>query len=205
MTKRVFDIVVSGAALIILVPLLVALAAVVKIDSPGPVIFRQSRLGRFGNIFNIRKFRTMRHGEDRGLLITASGDPRITRAGKFLRRWKLDELPQLLDVFAGHMSLVGPRPEVPEYAVLWPPELREIILSVRPGLTDPATLLFLDEEEHLASAGDTHRTYIEEILPVKARLYADYASSAGLTLDVRILLQTIASLVSPRKHPPVRL
>lgn len=196
MAKRLLDIVLSGTALVLLAPLACLIALAVKIDSPGPAIFRQTRVGRFGRLFTLRKFRTMRAAGSGHLQVTAAGDPRITRTGRFLRRWKLDELPQLLDVFVGRMSLVGPRPEVPDYADCWPAELRAIILSVRPGLTDPATIRFLDEEALLASASDPHRTYLEEILPVKARIYADYASSAGLARDVGILIRTAAAVVS---------
>lgn len=196
MAKRVFDLVLGGAALVLLSPLMLAIAVAVKLDSPGPVIFRQHRMGRFGSTFSMRKFRTMRADGRGGPLVTAANDPRITRAGRWLRAWKLDELPQLLDVLAGRMSLVGPRPEVPEYAGHWPPELRETILSLRPGLTDPATLLFLNEEERLAASPDPHRTYIEEILPVKARLYADYARTPGLARDVRLLARTLVAVLS---------
>lgn len=203
MGKRLFDIAASGAALLLLAPVLLAIALTVKIDSKGPVLFRQIRVGKNSRTFRIRKFRTMRAGEEnRGLQITASDDPRITRAGAFLRKWKLDELPQFLDILAGDMSIVGPRPEVPRYVDYWAPDLRERILSVRPGLVDPASIAFLDEEALLAAADDPHRAYVDDILPAKVRLHAEYASTASMRNDLRIICRTLTALISRCRKLP---
>ncbi|MDO5629401.1 MAG: sugar transferase, partial [Mobilicoccus sp.] len=151
--KRMFDVAVSAAGLVLSSPLLAGIAAAVRVDSPGPILFRQTRVGRGGREFAIHKFRTMHvqaPGEQR-VSVTAAGDPRVTRVGRVLRRTKLDELPQLWDVLRGQMSLVGPRPEVPEYVAAWDPDRALVILSVRPGITDPASLAGLDEASELAS------------------------------------------------------
>lgn len=197
MGKRLFDIAASGTALLLLSPLLLAIAMAVKMDSKGPVLFRQIRVGKDSRTFRIRKFRTMRPDtRRRNLQVTAADDPRITRTGRFLRRWKLDELPQLLDVLIGNMSVVGPRPEVPRYVDYWPPDLREIILSVRPGLADPASIAFLEEETMLAGAADPHRVYVERILPAKVSLYAEYVTTATMLGDLRIVLETLKALAT---------
>ena len=146
MAKRLFDLLLAAGALLLLAPLLLVLALVVWLDTPGPVFFRQERVGRGGRTFRIHKFRTM--GVDapqRGLALTVGEDPRITRSGRWLRRTRLDELPQLIDVLKGDMSLVGPRPEVPRYVQHYPPALRDRALAVRPGITDPSSLAFLNE------------------------------------------------------------
>lgn len=194
MAKRAFDIAVSALALLALSPLLLLVALVVKLDSPGPVFFRQERVGRHGVPFRIHKFRTMRAAAA-GLQITVGADPRITRSGAWLRRTRLDELPQLIDVLAGHMSLVGPRPEVPRYVALYPAGLRERALSVRPGITDPASIEFIDEAERLARAADPEREYVEVILPQKLRRAAEYAERATLASDVAVLWRTLGRLV----------
>lgn len=193
MAKRVFDVVVAACALLLLSPLLVVVALVVKLDSPGPVFFRQERVGRHGVPFRIHKFRTMREGAA-GLQITVGADPRITRSGAWLRRTRLDELPQLIDVLAGDMSLVGPRPEVPRYVALYPADLRERALSVRPGITDPASIEFIDEAERLARAADPEREYVEVILPQKLRRAAEYAERATLASDLAVLWRTLGRL-----------
>ena len=194
--KRAFDLLVGGAGLLLAAPLMLALALWVKADSPGPALFRQQRVGQGGRMFNILKFRTMRVGGDgQGPAVTAAGDARITRAGAWLRRTKLDELPQLLNVLRGEMSLVGPRPEVPRYMALYEPAVRERILSVRPGITDLAALEFRDEERLLAAAPDVERAYVEQILPVKQRYYLDYVARHSVGGDVRILLNTLAALL----------
>jgi len=164
--KRLFDIVGASVALLLLWPLLLAVALWIKLDSPGPVFFRQERVGRHGVPFRIHKFRTMViDAPARGLQITVGADPRITRAGAFLRRTRIDELPQFIDVLQGTMSLVGPRPEVPRYVALYPSGLRERALAVRPGITDPSSIEFIDEAERLARAADPAREYVEVILP----------------------------------------
>ena len=141
----------------------------------------------------IRKFRTLRR-DATGLLMSPTGDSRVTRVGSVLRRTKLDELPQLIDVVEGHMSLVGPRPEVRWYVELWPADLREVILSVRPGITDPASVAFRHESELLASAADPESFYVDEILPEKARMYAEYVRTRSLAKDLRILLDTFLAV-----------
>jgi lipopolysaccharide/colanic/teichoic acid biosynthesis glycosyltransferase len=192
LSKRLFDIAAAGLGLLILLPLLLLLAVWIKLDSPGPVLFRQERVGRFGRPFFIHKFRSMR--VEAGPLITVGEDPRITRSGRFLRAAKLDELPQLWDVLSGAMSLVGPRPEVPRYVALYPAALREQVLSVRPGITDPASLAFSREAELLAAAADPEREYVEVILPAKLRLSAAYAAEASLWSDLRLIGRTLRRL-----------
>lgn len=191
--KRAFDVLVAAGALLLLAPLLLLLALVVKLDSPGPVFYRQQRIGRFGVPFAIHKFRTMRHGVT-GLPLTVGTDDRITRTGAWLRRTRLDELPQLIDVLRGRMSLVGPRPEVPRYVALYPPALRDRVLAVRPGVTDPASLDFIDEGALLAAAADPEREYVERILPAKLQRAADYAEHATLTSDLLLLWRTMRTL-----------
>jgi lipopolysaccharide/colanic/teichoic acid biosynthesis glycosyltransferase len=194
MAKRLFDIVVSLAALLLLALPMLAVAAWIKLDSPGPVFFRQQRVGRHGVPFDIHKFRSMRHGAG-GLALTVGDDARITRAGRWLRRTRLDELPQLLDVLAGDMSLVGPRPEVPRYVALYPPGLRERALAVRPGITDPASLAYIDEAALLAAAADPEREYVERILPAKLQAAAAYAERATLASDIAVLARTARALL----------
>ncbi|MDN3545737.1 MAG: sugar transferase [Roseateles asaccharophilus] len=193
MAKRAFDLLLSALGLLLLAPVLLLIALWVKLDSPGPVFFRQERVGRFGRPFFIHKFRTMRV-DNAGLQITVGVDPRITRAGRVLRAAKLDELPQLWDVLRGAMSLVGPRPEVPRYVALYPPKLREIVLSVRPGITDPASLSFRNESELLAAAADPEREYVEVVMPTKLRLAAAYVRRATLRSDLRVILATLGAL-----------
>ena len=195
MIKRLFDIVGASAALLLLWPLLLAVALWIKLDSPGPVFFRQERVGRHGLPFRIHKFRTMvTDAPTRGLPITVGADPRITRAGGFLRRTRIDELPQFIDVLQGTMSLVGPRPEVPRYVALYPPGLRERALAVRPGITDPSSIEFIDEAERLARAADPEREYVEVILPQKVRRAAEYAEQATLVSDLRVIWRTLQAL-----------
>jgi lipopolysaccharide/colanic/teichoic acid biosynthesis glycosyltransferase len=196
MAKRAFDLSVAALALLVLWPLLGALALWVKLDSPGPVFFRQERVGQGGRLFRIHKFRSMvADAPARGLALTVGADARITRAGAVLRRTRLDELPQLLDVLLGHMSLVGPRPEVPRYVAHYPPGLRERALAVRPGLTDPSSLQWLDEAAVLAAAADPEREYVERILPAKLQAAVDYAEHATLASDLRVLWRTATRLM----------
>jgi lipopolysaccharide/colanic/teichoic acid biosynthesis glycosyltransferase len=193
LAKRCFDVLCAGLGLLLLAPLLLLIALWVRLDSPGPALFRQTRVGRFGVPFTIHKFRTMR--VEPGAAITVGADPRITRAGRVLRASKLDELPQLWDVLRGAMSLVGPRPELPRYVELYPAALRERVLSVRPGVTDPASLAFSHEAELLAAASDPEREYREVILPAKLRLSADYAASASLATDLMLILRTLGRVL----------
>lgn len=202
MAKRLFDLVVAGGALLLLAPLLLGVALWIKLDSPGPVFFRQLRVGRHGVPFRIFKFRTMIAEQPRGAPeITLAGDARITRAGAWLRRTRVDELPQLVDVLRGTMSLVGPRPEVPRYVAFYPPALRERALAVRPGLTDPSSLDFIDEAELLAAAADSEREYIEVILPAKLQRAADYAEHASLATDLALLWRTLRVLFRQAGRP----
>ena len=193
MAKRLFDLLASGLGLLLLSPLLLAVALWIKLDSPGPVLFRQQRVGRQGRLFWIHKFRTMRTDND-GLGLTVGRDVRITRAGAWLRRSKFDELPQLWDVLRGAMSLVGPRPELPIYVAAYPDALREVLLSVRPGITDPASLAFRDEGELLAQAADPEREYLARILPAKLQLSADYIRHASFVGDLKLILATLGAL-----------
>ncbi|MBS0303338.1 MAG: sugar transferase [Proteobacteria bacterium] len=195
MSKRLMDWLITLALLPVALPLMAAIALWVRLDSPGPALFRQERVGRGGRLFRIHKFRTMRLHDGSGPQITASGDARITRAGRWLRRSKLDELPQLIDVLAGDMSLVGPRPEVPRYMALYPDEARRRILSVRPGITDRAAIGFRDEERLLAASDNPERTYVEQIMPIKQRLYLDYVAHHSIGGDLRILLATVRSVI----------
>lgn len=196
MSKRLFDWVMSSLGLLALGPILVLIALAVKLDSPGPVFFRQERVGRFGQPFRIHKFRTMRHEPaGKGLQITVGADRRITRVGHFLRASKLDELPQLLDVWQGTMSLVGPRPEVPRYVAHYPAELRDKILSVRPGITDIASIEYRDESTVLGRAADPEHAYIHEVLPHKLALAAAYVDRASVWLDIQLIARTLAAIV----------
>jgi lipopolysaccharide/colanic/teichoic acid biosynthesis glycosyltransferase len=194
--KRAFDIAGAALALLALAPLMLAVALLIKLDTPGPALFRQVRVGRHGRPFRIFKFRTMTAQQPSGAPeITLAGDTRITRTGAWLRRTRLDELPQLIDVLRGTMSLVGPRPEVPRFLAHYPPNLRARVLAVRPGITDPASLDFIDEAALLAAAADPEREYIERILPVKLARAAAYAERASLATDLVVLWRTLRALL----------
>lgn len=194
--KRGFDLVIASLALLLLSPLFVVIALSIKLESPGPVFYRQQRVGRFGRLFRIHKFRTMREDADRvGLAITVAEDPRITRLGRRLRGRRLDELPQLIDVLQGSMSLVGPRPEVPRYVALYPEALRERVLAVRPGIADPASLAFRDEASLLARAADPEREYVEVIMPAKLAGAVEYAARASLWTDLGVLARSVGVLL----------
>lgn len=192
MSKRLFDLLMSSVGLLILGPAMMLIALLIKLDSPGPVFFRQERVGRFGQPFRIRKFRTMRHDPSgQGLQITVGADSRITRVGHYLRRSKLDELPQLIDVWVGSMSLVGPRPEVPRYVAHYSDAMRAKILSVRPGITDIASIEYRDESAVLARAKDPEQAYVNEVMPHKLALSASYVDQASVWLDVKLICRTI--------------
>ena len=206
--KRVFDSTAALVGLLLLAPLFGVIALAVKLDSPGPVFFRQVRVGRHGHHFRIFKFRTMHAGapgaraEVSGATqLTVAGDARITRSGAFLRRSKCDELAQLIDVLRGTMSLVGPRPEVPHFVRHYPADVRERVLSVRPGITDLASLHYRDENELLAQAADPQREYLEVILPAKLRYAVDYVDHATFAGDLRILAQTVRAVVWADRSP----
>jgi lipopolysaccharide/colanic/teichoic acid biosynthesis glycosyltransferase len=196
MAKRLFDWLASGVGLLLLSPVLLALALWIKLDSPGPVFFRQERVGQGGRLFRIHKFRTMvTDAEQIGLQITVGADARVTRVGQWLRKYKLDELPQLLDVWLGRMSLVGPRPEVPRYVACYPDDVRDVVLSVRPGITDRASIEYKDENEVLARAADPHYAYVNEVLPIKLAYYQDYVNTRSLVGDLLIILLTLRAIV----------
>jgi lipopolysaccharide/colanic/teichoic acid biosynthesis glycosyltransferase len=194
MSKRAFDLAASAAGLVLLAPLLLLIALWIKLDSPGPVFFRQQRVGRHGVLFSIIKFRTMAHQRDGDRQLTVGHDGRITGAGQLLRRYKLDELPQLLNVAGGSMSLVGPRPEVPRYVACYPPQMRAVVLSVAPGITDWASILYKQESEILGRAADPERAYVDTILPVKLAYYERYVRERSFWLDLRIIFRTLAAI-----------
>ena len=193
--KRAMDVLLSGAALLVLWPVFLLIAAAIKLDDPGPVFYRQVRVGRDGKLFRIFKFRSMVVDADKkGLTITVGRDSRITRVGAFLRRTKLDELAQLINVFLGQMSFVGPRPEVEEYVALYTPEQRQVLL-VRPGITDYASIAYRNENELLAGAEDPKRMYIEQIMPAKLELNMKYLREISPLSDVKLILGTIAAVM----------
>ncbi len=192
MLKRAFDIVVAGAVLLLLLPLLLLLAILVRLDSPGPAIFRQMRVGEHFREFRLLKFRSMITGNT-GAQITCGQEARITRVGKIIRKLKLDELPQFWNVFCGDMSLVGPRPEVPTFVAKFKSDYEEI-LKVRPGITDPASIRYRSESEILSNNPDPIRYYTEVILPDKLRISKEYVRSANMQTDISVIFQTIAAL-----------
>jgi lipopolysaccharide/colanic/teichoic acid biosynthesis glycosyltransferase len=195
MLKRVFDFVASLLGLITLSPILLFLALWIKIDSTGPVFFRQERVGRHGKIFRIHKFRSMATNTEKESRLTIGQDKRITQVGQFIRHYKLDELPQLIDVLQGTMSLVGPRPEVAEFMDLYPHETRTKILSVKPGITDWAAIKMIDENEVLSKYPDPRQAYIDVIMPMKADYYLQYVAKHSVSEDIRIILATILKII----------
>lgn len=188
--KRLFDIIASGLGLLLLSPLFLILAIWIKLDSKGPVFYRQVRVGKDNKDFRIFKFRSMRVGSDKGSLVTIGGrDPRITRSGYIIRKLKLDELPQLINVFIGDMSLVGPRPEVRHYVNYWTPEQMHV-LDVRPGITDPASIKFRNENELMEQAEDPEDYYINVIMQEKLKLYLDYVEHHSFWGDIGLIFKT---------------
>jgi lipopolysaccharide/colanic/teichoic acid biosynthesis glycosyltransferase len=204
-TKRVVDVLIATIGLILLAPLFAAIAVGVKLTSSGPVLFKQERIGRYGRPFNLYKFRSMvSDARNLQLQLTIGDDPRVTSFGRFLRKAKLDELPQLFNVVRGDMSVVGPRPEVPKYVALYPEDVRKRVLSVRPGLTDQAAIT-LDEECILAQAPDPEWTYVTEVMPSKLALYEQYVATHGLLVDLAIIARTVRRITfgrSPDKNRP---
>jgi lipopolysaccharide/colanic/teichoic acid biosynthesis glycosyltransferase len=195
MIKRTFDVIAAGTALLLLAPLLVVIAAAVAFGSPGGAFFRQTRVGRGGKHFQLLKFRSMRPGSEAGGQITVgSRDPRITGVGHLLRRTKLDELPQLINILIGDMSVVGPRPEVPRYVALYTEEQRAV-LSVRPGLTSMASIAYINENEILGRSADPERTYVDEVMPAKLALDLRYVRERSLGLDLHIIVATLLRIV----------
>jgi lipopolysaccharide/colanic/teichoic acid biosynthesis glycosyltransferase len=194
MLKRIFDLVFVILGLIVLSPLMLFIALWIVIDSKGGVFYRQTRVGKNGRDFLIYKFRTMHVDADRlGLLTIGGKDKRVTKAGYYLRKYKLDELAQLINVLNGSMSLVGPRPEVRKYVNLYTDEQRKV-LSVKPGITDRASIIYRNENELLAKAADPEQFYIKEVMPEKLKLNLTYVENNNLITDLQIILQTIRKL-----------
>jgi len=194
-SKRLFDLLLAVVGLLLLFPLFVLIAIFIKIDGQGPIFFRQKRVGRGGKEFRIFKFRTMvTDAEHKGALLTVTGDPRITRVGRWLRKWKLDELPQLLNVIRGEMSFVGPRPEVPRYVKLYS-DLQRRVLELTPGITDPASIAYRSENDLLAAVEDPERYYIEQVMPDKIRINLEYSQRATIWTDLLVILRTMGVLV----------
>ena len=195
--KRLFDIIASLFGLILLCPLFLIVAIWIKLDSPGPVFYKQTRVGRHNKDFKIYKFRSMRVGADKGSLVTIGGkDSRVTRSGVFIRKCKLDELPQLFNVLKGDMSFVGPRPEVRHYVNYWTPEQMHV-LDIRPGITDPASIKFCNENELLEKAEDPEKYYIEVIMPQKIQLYLEYVDNNSFLGDIRLIFKTFWAILFP--------
>ena len=196
--KRFFDIIASGCGLLVLSPIFLIMAIWIKLDSKGPVFYRQVRVGRHNKDFRIFKFRSMRVGADKGSLVTIGGrDPRITRSGYFIRKYKLDEFPQLINVFKGEMSLVGPRPEVRHYVDYWTSEQMHV-LDVRPGITDPASIKFRNENELMEKVENPEDYYINVIMQEKIRLYLEYVQNASFWHDIRLVLQSFKVIITER-------
>ena len=194
MLKRIFDIILSLFGLIILFPFMLMIAILIKLDSEGTVFFKQVRVTKNGREFKIFKYRTMKIGSDKYSQITVGKDDRITKIGMFLRKYKLDEIPQLINVLLGDMSLVGPRPEVPKYVALYTEGQKEI-LKVRAGITDYASIEFSDENDLLASEKDPEKAYIEKIMPKKIELNKKYLSEISILTDIKIILLTIKKIL----------
>lgn len=193
--KRLFDIFASGLGLIVLSPLFAVLAVWIKADSKGPVFYRQTRVGRNNRDFRLYKFRSMRVGSDKKGLITVGGhDPRVTRSGYYIRKYKLDEFPQLINVFTGDMSLVGPRPEVRKYVDMYTPEQMRV-LTVRPGITSLASIRYRNENDILAAAEDPDRCYIEQVMPDKLAIDLEYVDRASLWNDILLIFSTFREII----------
>ncbi|OUS18348.1 hypothetical protein A9Q88_00740 [Gammaproteobacteria bacterium 50_400_T64] len=196
MAKRLFDIFFASVGLLALSPILLFIAIWIKLNSSGPVFFRQERVGQYGQLFSIHKFRTMyTQQSNQCMQLTVGNDSRITSAGFFLRRYKIDELPQLIDVLFGTMSLVGPRPEVPKYVACYPDDLRELVLSVKPGITDLASIEFKDESSILGQSDNPELTYQTDILPIKLDYYVRYAKKNDLLTDFKLILRTLKAVL----------
>ena len=199
MLKRAFDVFFSAGALLVLCPLLLAVAVWVRLDSAGPVFFRQRRVGRDGREFDIFKFRTMTgEASMRGPQITVGADARITRCGAFLRKYKIDEFPQFINVLLGDMSVVGPRPEVPRYVALYPSYTRAVVLSVRPGITDLASIEYRDENDLLGHSADPESTYVNEVMPAKLAYCERYVRERSFVGDLSIIKRSFAASFSRR-------
>lgn len=194
--KRIFDIIVSGVGLLVLIPLFLILAIWIKLDSEGPIFYQQTRVGRNNKDFKLLKFRSMRVGSDKKGLITIGGhDPRVTRSGYFIRKYKLDELPQLINVFIGNMSLVGPRPEVRKYVDLYTPEQMHV-LDVRPGITDMASIRYRNENDILEQAEDPDQFYIEVVMQDKLRINLEYVQKHSFWFDIKLIFNTFWEIIA---------
>ena len=194
--KRLFDLFFTIPGLIALCPVFVVISVLIKMDSKGPVFFRQTRVGRDGRLFEIFKFRTMIvDAESKGLQLTSGDDSRVTAVGRKLRKYKLDELPQLLNVLKGEMSLVGPRPEVPKYVAYYPEAVRKVVLSVPPGITDKASIEYIEESRLMSESRDPEKTYVEKILPDKLKYYQEYVENRSLLMDIKIILGTLKEII----------
>mgnify|MGYP003293792950 CR=1 FL=1 len=194
--KRLFDIIASGIGLLLLCPLFLLIGIWIKLDSAGPIFYRQVRVGRNNKDFRIFKFRSMRTDADKGSLVTIGGrDPRITRSGYFIRKFKIDELPQLINVFVGDMSIVGPRPEVRHYVNYWTPEQMHV-LDVRPGITDPASIRYRNENELLGKAEDPEQYYIDVVMQEKIKLYLEYVEQHSFWYDIKLIFQTFLVIIT---------
>ena len=194
--KRLFDIIASGIGLLLLCPLFLLIGIWIKLDSAGPIFYRQVRVGRNNKDFRIFKFRSMRTDADKGSLVTIGGrDPRITRSGYFIRKFKIDELPQLINVFVGDMSIVGPRPEVRHYVNYWTKEQMHV-LDVRPGITDPASIRYRNENELLGKAEDPEQYYIDVVMQEKIKLYLEYVEKHNFWYDIKLILQTFWVIIT---------
>ena len=193
--KRLFDLFFVIPGLLVLAPVLIIIAILIKIKDGGNVLFKQVRVGKNGNNFEVLKFRTMvLNAEKLGDKVTTGDDPRITPIGHVLRKYKFDELPQLINVLKGEMSLVGPRPEVPEYVAFYPDDVRDIVLSVPPGMTDKASIEFVNENDILSGSTDPVNDYKNKVLPIKLDFYVDYVKHRSLWLDFTLIIKTIAAI-----------
>ena len=198
MAKRMLDFLLSLSGFVLLLPVFAIVAISIKLDSAGPILFRQQRVGLGGAPFWILKFRTMHPNAEKQGGLTIGDDFRVTRSGRFLRRYKLDELPQLLNVIVGDMSLVGPRPELREYFDLYPPDAKLAMTRLRPGITGPGLWMLFNENELLAQSADPQSSYISEIVPIKARDIVQYAADNSLLGDLKIILCTLGRVVRRR-------
>ncbi len=197
MSKKFFDLFFVVAGIVFSSPIFLIVSILIKRGSDGPILFKQERVGLNGKLFKVLKFRTMVvDAEQKGAKITTGGDPRITQAGQWLRKYKLDELPQLFNVLLGEMSLVGPRPEVPEYVEFYSAKQREIVLSVLPGITDTASIEFRNENDLLAGSKDPVKDYREKVLPIKLAYYEQYVKKRTLWMDFKIIIRTIVAIVT---------
>lgn len=196
MVKRSFDFLCASAGVIVLLPALIFIACWIKCDSKGPIFFKQKRVGQFGKPIEVYKFRSMIiDAESKGLKITVGKDPRITRSGKFIRKYKIDELAQLINVINGSMSLVGPRPEVQEYIDEYPAGIKGRVLTVKPGITDIASIEFKDENAMLEGVSNPNEVYIKDILPIKQQYYLQYIDEQSFLLDLKLIFKTIIAII----------